>query len=293
MTGWSRGKETLKNGQVDTLKGSFYANCAFYVDPSLSCAKPTAEFSAENFPEYLSPNLWPADTAIPGFQETFENLCRIIIDTAVLVARACDKYAEKEIPAYTPGYLEHVVKTSTTTKARLLHYFPAEPEDSKPQAEEMDDDWCATHLDHGCLTGLTSAMFINETKQSPEIPTSNGYTPRYLPALEELPSSPDPTAGLYIQSRSGKVVQVKIPKDCIAFQTGEALQRITKGKFKAVPHFVRGVRPGFSDGENGGSIARNTLAVFTQPNLGETVDADQGITFGEFARGIVEKNTTK
>ncbi|TVY48689.1 hypothetical protein LOCC1_G001855 [Lachnellula occidentalis] len=291
LTGWSRGKETLKNGQVDTLKGSFYANCAFYVDPSLSCAKPTADFSAENFPEYLSPNLWPS---VPGFKETFEDLCRLIIDTGVLVARACDRYAEKEIPDYKPGYLEHVVKTSTTTKARLLHYFPADPKAAADKTEENDDDWCATHLDHGCLTGLTSAMFINETRHIPAIPMGYAYNPRYLPTLGELPSSPDPTAGLYIQSRSGETVQVKIPRDCIAFQTGEALERITKGKFKAVPHFVRGVRPGVADGEDeGGRIARNTLAVFTQPNLEEIVDSEQGITFGEFARGIVEKNTTK
>lgn len=297
------------------MKGSFYANCAFYVDPSLSCAKPTEEFSPENFPEYLTPNLWPGDTTIPGFKETFEDICRIIIDTGVLVARACDKYAEKEIPEYKPGYLEHVVKTSTTTKARLLHYFPADPKSGDDKKEVNEDDWCATHLDHGCLTGLTSAMFINETRQVPAIPvcaslttllchlqstTNSGiqmgyaYNPRYLPTLGELPSSPDPTAGLYIQSRSGKTVQVKIPRDCIAFQTGEALERITKGKFKAVPHFVRGVRPGVADGDNeGGKIARNTLAVFTQPNLGEIVDSEQGITFGEFARGIVEKNTTK
>lgn len=292
LTGWSRGKETLKNGQVDTLKGSYYANCAFYVDPSLSCAKPTPEFSPENFPEYLSPNLWPSNGILPGFQETFEDLCRIIIDTGVLVARACDKYAEREIPEYKAGYLEHVVKTSTTTKARLLHYFPADPEDAKP-VDGLDDDWCATHLDHGCLTGLTSAMFINETRQVPAAPITYSYNPRFLPTLAELPSSPDPTAGLYIQSRSGETVQVKIPRDCIAFQTGEALERITKGRFKAVPHFVRGVRPGVADGENeGGRIARNTLAIFTQPNLEEIVDTEQGITFGEFARGIVEKNTT-
>jgi len=136
-------------------------------------------------------------------------------------------------------------------------------------------------------------MFINESRQIPVIPVSYSYQPTYLPSLKELPSSPDPTAGLYIQSRSGETVQVRIPKDCIAFQTGEALQRITKGKFKAVPHFVRGVRPGVAGGENqGGLIARNTIAVFTQPNLGEIVDLDQGITFGEFARGIVAKNTT-
>lgn len=278
----------MKNGQIDTNKGSFYANCAFYVDPTLSCAKPTAEFSPENFPEYLSPNLWPD---INGFQETFEDLCRLIIDTAVLVAKACDRYAEKEISGYKPGYLEHVVKTSTTTKARLLHYFPVEGE----AAPSGDDDWCATHLDHGCLTGLTSAMFINEARQIPAMPMGYAYQPRFLPTLGELPSSPDPEAGLYIQSRSGETIQVKIPRDCIAFQTGEALERITKGKFKAVPHFVKGVRPGVGIEDDGGAtrIARNTLAVFTQPNLGELVDEEQGITFGEFARGIVEKNTTK
>jgi len=292
LTGWSRGKETLKNGQVDTLKGSYYANCAFYVDPSLSCAKPTADFSRENFPEYLSPNVWPADAVIPGFQQTFEDLCRIIIDTAVLVARACDRYAEKEIPDYKPGYLEHVVKTSTTTKARLLHYFPAESKDTEEPEQEMDDDWCATHLDHGCLTGLTSAMFINETQQVPVIPVSYAYQPTHLAPLAELPASPDPSAGLYIRSRSGQTVQVKIPRDCIAFQTGEALERITKGKFKAVPHFVKGVRPSLGAGdEKGARIARNTLAVFTQPNLGEIVDSEMNISFGEFARGIVAKNT--
>jgi len=291
LTGWSRGKETLKSGQVDTLKGSYYANCAFYVDPSLSCAVPTSEFSPANFPEYLSPNLWPTETVLPGFRSTFESLCRIIIDTGVLVARACDRYGEKEIPDYKPGYLEHVVKTSTTTKARLLHYFPAEAKDS---SENLDDDWCATHLDHGCLTGLTSAMFINETRNPPVIPVSYSYRPPTLSPLAELPASPDPTAGLYIQSRSGETVQVKIPRDCIAFQTGEALERITKGRFKAVPHYVKGVRPGVADGvDEGGRIARNTIAVFTQPNLDEIVDSDMGITFGEFARGVVEKNTTK
>ncbi|TAQ85318.1 hypothetical protein B7494_g6356 [Chlorociboria aeruginascens] len=291
LTGWSRGKETLQNGQIDTLKGSYYANCAFYVDASLSCAIPTSEFSPENFPAYLSPNIWPADTKIPGFKPTFEALCRIIIDTGVLVAQACDRYAEVSIPNYKPGYLEHVVKTSTTTKARLLHYFPAPPKEVV--ADMRDDDWCATHLDHGCLTGLTSAMFINETRNPPAV--MNDSTLQYLPVLSELPSPPDPTAGLYIQSRSGETVQVQIPRDCIAFQTGEALERITQGKFKAVPHFVKGVRPGVADGGDhpGGLIARNTLAVFTQPNLGEIVDTEQGISFGEFARGIVAKNTTK
>ncbi|KAB5549670.1 hypothetical protein GE09DRAFT_1001736 [Coniochaeta sp. 2T2.1] len=300
LTGWSLGKETLKNGQVDTLKGSFYANCAFYVDPSLSCAAPTAEFNTDNFPEYLSPNIWPSPQTLPGFRETFEALCRLIIDVAVLVAKACDRFAEKELgESYPAGYLERMVSTSTTTKARLLHYFPEE-KTSAPAApvsaseiangapSQDEDDWCATHLDHGCLTGLTSAMFVDESASPPLAPAFNPASPSLsLSPLPELAASPDPAAGLYIKSRAGETVQVKIPRDCIAFQTGEALERITGGKFKAVPHFVRGARANMSDGK----IARNTLAVFTQPNLGEVVDREQGITFGEFAGGVVARNT--
>ena len=287
LTGWSLGKETLKNGQVDTLKGSYYANCAFYVNPSLDCAQPTAELSPETFPEYVSPNIWPAESELPGFRPALEDLCRLIIDVAVLVARACDKFAEKEIEDYPVGYLEHVVSTSSTTKARLLHYFPrnGDSENAGIAAGGDEDDWCATHLDHGCLTGLTSAMFIDEGVAVPTIPEPR---PASLPPLGELAASPDPAAGLYIRSRSGATVQVKIPRDCIAFQTGEALERITAGRFRAVPHFVRGVGAAAA---GSGKVARNTLAVFTQPNLGEEVDIRQHITFGEFARGIVAKNT--
>lgn len=231
----------------------------------------------------MSPNIWPPENELPGFKASLEELCRLIIDVAVLVARACDKFAEKEIEGYPKAYLEHVVSTSNTTKARLLHYFPQNVEDVSGD----EDDWCTTHLDHGCLTGLTSAMFIDEEKAVPRVPERNGTTLTTLPPLEELSASPDPAAGLYIKSRNGNTVQVKIPRDCIAFQTGEALERITGGKFKAVPHFVRGVKAAAS----GGRVARNTLAVFTQPNLGEEVDIKQHITFGEFARGVVAKNT--
>ena len=219
---------------------------------------------------------------LPGFKPAVTDLCSLIIDVAVLVARACDRFAEKEIQGYPKGYLEHVVSTSNTTKARLLHYYPQGKNDA---TDGDEDDWCATHLDHGCLTGLTSAMFIDEKETDTSVPAAAGSSS--LPTLAELPASPDPSAGLYIKSRTGETFQVKIPRDCIAFQTGEALERITAGKFKAVPHFVRGVKASVSDGR----IARNTLAVFTQPNLGEDVDVAQHLTFGEFARGVVNKNT--
>ncbi|OJI96532.1 hypothetical protein ASPVEDRAFT_182278 [Aspergillus versicolor CBS 583.65] len=276
LVGWSCGKETLRSGHFDTLKGSYYVNCAFYQDPSLQNA-PAAGYP--DFSEYTAPNVWPDAGKLPTFRSGLEELCTLIIDTAVLVARACDRYAEANIEGYTGGYLEKVVRGSLTTKARLLHYFPTpdtEGANAGADEEDGDDDWCATHLDHGCLTGLTSAMFIDEDAHSPasSSPSEN---------LPELSASPDPKAGLYIQSRTGEVVKVNIPKDCLAFQTGEALQLITKGNFRAVPHFVKGAKVPKGKGQ----IARNTLAVFTQPNLGEEVEA--GKTFADFAKEVVER----
>ena len=244
-----------------------------------------------------------------------------------------------------------------TTKARLLHYFPPESksisgplpastlkalhlsshdsateegEDIKEAHDTPDSDsdsWCATHIDHGCLTGLTSALYIDETDfippTSPANPSYSNTTPSpssspssssssqtdafSLNPLVPLLQSPDPTAGLYIQSRTNETIQISIPPDCLAFQTGEALQLITAGRFQAVPHFVKGPGQGHSHrstsgggdgllsssstGQKGRRVARNTLAVFTQPNLDEVVDRERGTTFAEFARGVVARHT--
>jgi len=271
LVGWSCGKETLKDGRYDTLKGSYYVNCA----PNFEAEQSAVAGKFPSFPEYTAANVWPSEELLPAFESTFRELCTLIIDIAALVARACDKYAMANIPAYKDGYLEHVVKTSVSTKARLLHYFPT-PQSENQEPVEDEDDWCATHVDHGCLTGLTSAMFVDEAAHPPQIGSS--FAP-----IPELDHSPDPKAGLYIHSRTGVVTKVGIPRDCLAFQTGEALEVITKGKFKAVPHFVRGAGAGA-----GGKVARNTLAVFTQPNLWEMVDEKRD--FAAFAKEIVERN---
>lgn len=278
LVGWSHGKETLRPGVVDTLKGSYYINCAFYQNPAQQSG------DARRFPgfdEYTAGNVWPDEEDVPDFRTSAEAMITLIIDTAVLVARACDKFAQQEISGYAEGYLERMVRDSTTTKARLLHYFPAsaaisETETETTDGDEAEDTWCATHLDHGCLTGLTSAMFLDESSS-------------YASGVTELPSSPSPKSGLYIRDRNNQVHKVSIPRDCLAFQTGEALELITQGRFKAVPHFVRGVDS--EECQSGQRIARNTLAVFTQPNLDEIVDGRTGLTFGEFARGVVKKNT--
>lgn len=272
--GWSHGKETLANGRYDTEKGSYYVQPIH--DAQL---EEKAQRLYPDVPEFTSPNVWPDEKVLPGFEETFETLCRLIVDIAAVVARNCDRFGVTKLEGYQAGTLENIVRGSVCTKARLLHYFPpCKPDnhDGSDSETAIDDDWCATHRDLGALTGLTSQMFIDEDANPPS-PAPDGS----LAPLPELDSHPDPKAGLYIKDRAGRTTQVHIPRDCLAFQTGEALQIITRDKFKAVPHFVRGANP-----SKAGNIARNTLAVFTQPNLWEMVDETRDFAaLGQFVIG--------
>lgn len=283
-------------------------------DPSLSSA--TGDY--DSFPEYTAPNIWPDEAVLPGFRSTFEELCTLIIDTAVLVARACDQYAESTINGYRNGCLERIVKESTTTKARLLHYFPPGiPEDGPTPGQGVvkrekdpvssgmteshgtsvveEDDWCATHVDHGCLTGLVPAMYIDEHEHSPILHTSSSSSstspapPPPLPGLDvaSLSSSRFKASGLYILSRTNIPTKISIPADRLAFQTGEALEVMTRGRFKAVPHFVKGPACTNTSGSSSSSgkvdheadrkIARNTLAVFTRESTKSMISSHSGL----------------
>ena len=257
----------------DNLKGSYYVNCAFYQGCSVQ--------KHDEFPETTSPNVWPSEKILPGFRKTFEELCVLIISTAVLVARACDRFAEANIEGYESKCLEHVIQRSHLTKARMLHYFPIVQEAPRMSVEaDTEEVWCTTHIDHGCLTGLTSALYIDEAANPPYVAKEHSGALPLLPALE---SSPDPETGLYVESRNSEMVKVCIPSDCLGFQTGEALELMTKGRFRAVPHLVKAGKPGV------GRVARNTLAVFTQPNLNDVVDSDKGLTFGAFSKIVSER----
>jgi hypothetical protein len=171
---------------------------------------------------------------------------------------------------------EELVSSSNCAKARLLHYFPApgqtlgESSSASEAAavidgEEGEDDWCGWHLDHSLLTALCPAMFL--------------FTPS-SPTSEPIPTpSPTPSSGLYIKTRSGKQVKASIPPDCLAFQTGEALECMSQGRLRATPHAVRagganGISPEVkelltSKGFTHGSFSRETMAVFMQPDVDE------------------------
>lgn len=60
----------MGNDKADTLKGSYYVNCAFYKDPALD----GAEGDYPDLPEYTMGSVWPRDGLLVGFRETFQEL---------------------------------------------------------------------------------------------------------------------------------------------------------------------------------------------------------------------------
>lgn len=262
LTGWSRGKEKLAStGLPDFNKGSYYINCAFHNQDDLDGPYKEICDQFPDFKTYTNPNIWPdaKKKGLEDFKPNVKQLCNLIIDIGAKVAYNCDKYIYNTVKDYDPNFLQRIVNTSTCTKARLLHYFP-----SQQTISNNDDDWCGEHVDHSCITGLTSALFIDESK---------GIT-------NALDKNPDPDAGLYIRNRQNKVVKVNIPPDCVAFQTGSCLEEISKHNFKAVPHYVRGTSLP--------NISRNTLAVFCQPDLNEMVNDQEN--FAQFTSRILSEN---
>ncbi|ANB12635.1 hypothetical protein AWJ20_895 [Sugiyamaella lignohabitans] len=267
LVGWSCGKEKLANGLPDNYKGSYYVNCDFYAEKSGQKPEFTAQDLA-NCKEYTSNNVFPDDSDIPRFEQDLKDLLTLMIDTAKQVAKNCDRYLTNNKQATgqaaavnSNNYLENIVKTSNTTKARLLHYY-APPADAAP---ESDDSWCGEHVDHSCITALTSEYLIQNGN------TSNEVT---------LPASEQHKYGLFIRDRQGSPLRVEIPKDALAFQTGSALEAISGGVFRAIPHYVKA--------PSSPEIARSTLAVFCQPSLHDKVSVDKD--FVTFSREILSKN---
>ena len=95
--------------------------------------------------------------------------------------------------------------------------------------------------------------------------------------------SPHPASGLYIRTRGGEVKKITIPQNCLAFQTGEALEQVTGGRLVATPHCVRvGV------GKDSDKISRETFAVFMCPNADQRISETEN--FGQFSKRIFDEH---
>ncbi|KAJ7102337.1 Clavaminate synthase-like protein [Mycena belliarum] len=256
--GWSHGKEIM-NGKPDLLKGSYYANP---VENSQSLNVPLDV--QKSYPEYYNKNIWPTSDE-PGFEAAFKDLGKFVFQVGCELAVACQPFVGSHLND-TAVSLPQLISTSNTIKARLLHYFPPNPH-LAPRGEGDDvDDWCGWHRDHSILTGLCSAMFLRET--------GSGV---------EMMGSPSPESGLYIRTRGGDLTKVSIPVNCLAFQTGEALEIATSGTLRATPHCVRvAATPGAE------TISRETFALFMQPDVDQKLSSS--CTFGQFSKRVFDEH---
>jgi hypothetical protein len=83
----------------------------------------------------------------------------------------------------------------------------------------------------------------------------------------------DTTAGgLYIQSRSGRIVRVCLPPTACGFQIGETSQIQSGGLLQATPHAVR---PGSN---NNCMISRESFAVLMEPEFNTPLNIPFGKT---------------
>ncbi|GKZ00704.1 hypothetical protein MPSEU_001022400 [Mayamaea pseudoterrestris] len=258
-TGWSHGKECLvihgAASRPDTAKGSFYAN-PLTNDLVASCIQRAAAMTGEHghdqqpsdedywtqlgadHPDFFAPNVWPKQS-LPLLEQAFVNMGQTIHQVGCLLAAVCDAYCHRHGIELK---LQETLQKSLNAKGRLLHYFAMSDDDFK---HDMDDDtnvmWCGWHNDHGSLTGLVPAIYLD----------SDG--------IELAGGCPDADAGLYIQSRSGQVVKAVLPPNACAFQIGETSQIQSGGILQATPHAVKPPRQA--------GITRESFALFMEPEF--------------------------
>lgn len=79
-----------------------------------------------------------------------------MIKTGGLLAQQIDAAAKKMVKNYRKDHLTQTIHEGRQHVGRMLHYFPFS------QKGSSEADWCGWHNDHGALTALTSAMYINE-----------------------------------------------------------------------------------------------------------------------------------
>lgn len=265
QVGWSYGNEKLQGDQPDWAKGSYYAN-------PLIDRPSNDEILIKRFPAFLEPNVWPTED-LPDFEPAFKELGQLVVSVGRLIAKQCDDYVASVCDGYTKGKFHKLLTESKCCKGRLLHYFPSDEVEKKigKTGSSISDndfsDWCGWHNDHGSLTGLVPAIYSN--------------------ASGEIVPNPDPDSGLYIRSRSGKLVKVVLPKvdNCISFQIGETSQIHTGGILQATPHAVRGAM-----GDKSKGISRQTFAVFMEPEYNGEMELPHGKTVADVQNSEAEKN---
>jgi len=233
QSGWSHGKEIFA-GKPDLAKGSFYANPL--VDDITTIREDVPRKLRDDNPGFFAPNVWPTNS-IPELEAAFKDLGQLVVDVGRLLAKSCDCYISQKCRGYEPNKLSKLLQESMYCKGRLLHYFPLEQSPNVSEENNVND-WCGWHNDHGSLSGLIPALYLDKDG-------------------EQLISPADDKSGLYIQARNGSIHHVVLPNNSIGFQIGETSQIHSGGVLQATPHAVRAT--------NDKDVTRESFAVFMEP----------------------------
>ena len=321
--GWSHGKESfrvdddkhnesnsgIKDGvpkrRYDTAKGSFYMN-------------PFADASTTNvYPPSLQPSLEDDLLQMTRFMSEvglwIAVLCDLYLDSTTTTATIINS-PEQECPSHNRAENTEIdfIPSSISTnqwmvykslkygkpaaKARLLYYFPQtqqqEQKEEKKKSQEISfqtndddvyDDWCGWHTDHGTLTGLLPGMLCDDQEQT------NDFATKQLLPLKSSLAGPKP--GLYIKTKlpvavggntvgeqqqqqqekpsfKERLTHVDLAPDSLGFQLGETLEILSGGKFEATVHGVKAPPSSAASSllpSSSSSVGRASLAVFLQP----------------------------
>ena len=202
--GWSHGKEKYK-GEPDYFKGSFYAN------PWYDSYK-SGQFD-KNGNRVVYNNKWP-EADLPELKFAFQDLGSYINQIGILIAKNLDRYIKHRWSTYINNSFEKTLMNSTKMTGRLLHFYPTNKNIFKPSSEKEDQlAWWGWHNDYGTLSGLWSAIYLDE--DSKEIDPSE---------IE------DGTTGFFAMNRHHQLVSISIPRHSLAFQIGESGQIMSGGR---------------------------------------------------------------
>ena len=175
---------------------------------------PTDPECSLEHPQIYAANVWPQSAEV--FKELYLRLGLRLHETgqALLQAIARGLGIEPNVFARMTEGGPHVT--------RALKYL--ELNDTQCEQGVL---WGEEHTDFNLLTLLPGGRFFSQSGH--EIP------------------SPDPGAGLYLRTRSGRKVRGGAPKGAIVIQVGQQLEILTGGRLLATPHVVTAPsQPGFT-----------------------------------------------
>ena len=311
--------------RYDTSKGSFYMNPFISISSNDDSDNNKKNNNNNNDSVPAVVNVYPPSLQ-PNLEEDLLIMTRFMSRVGLWIAILCDLYLYEEqhqqqcelddddsnkhnktYPSLSSfDNNEWMVYNSlklgkTAAKARLLYYFPPGQQQQHQQQhqiieeehvdnDQVFDDWCGWHTDHGTLTALLPGMLCDEDEvEAGSSKNEKESLPKKQQSASSSTSSTHSKPGLYIQTNNNhgnnngsdeaqqqqpELVHVKLSPNSLGFQLGETLQIMSKGKFVATPHAVKAPPSSphtiTSADDNIHSmktkkIGRASLAVFLQP----------------------------